>query len=171
LPEAQRSEAGALMRINHVGEVCAQALYEAQALGTENAELREVYKEAAREEVDHLAWTKRRIDELGARRSLLNPLWYAGAFGIGLVAARFGDKASLGFMAETERQVERHLQGHLARLSTEDAASRAVVRQMEEDEVRHAQAATALGGVELPWAARAAMRLAARVMTATAYRI
>jgi len=171
LSEEERAEAAALMRVNHVGEICAQALYEAQAMGTRDPRLRAAFKQAAQEEADHLAWTRRRIIELGGRTSWLNPLWYAGSFGIGLVAARLGDKVSLGFMAETERQVEQHLQGHLARLPADDAASRKVVAQMEEDEVRHGQAAQALGGIELPWPARIAMKIAARVMTTTAHRI
>jgi 3-demethoxyubiquinol 3-hydroxylase len=157
------------MRVNHVGEVCAQALYEAQALGTPDPRLREAFAEAAREEADHLAWTGRRIAELGGRTSLLNPLWYGGAFAIGLLAARMGDRMSLGFMAETEKQVEQHLQGHLNRLPAADEASRSVVEQMSADEVRHGQAATALGGVELPLPARLAMRIAAKVMTTTAH--
>ena len=169
LSAEQRAEAAALMRVNHVGEVCAQALYEAQALGTPDPRLREAFAAAAREEVDHLAWTERRIAELGGRTSLLNPLWYCGAFAIGLLAARMGDRLSLGFMAETEKQVEQHLQGHLERLPATDAASRAVVEQMREDEVRHGQAAMTLGGVELPLPARLAMRVAARVMTTTAH--
>lgn len=169
LTAEQRAEAAALMRVNHVGEVCAQALYEAQALGTPDARLREAFAEAAREETDHLAWTGQRIAELGGRTSLLNPLWYGGAFAIGLLAARMGDRMSLGFMAETEKQVERHLQGHLDRLPVSDEASRAVVEQMRVDEVRHGQTATMLGGVELPLPARLAMRVAARVMTATAH--
>jgi ubiquinone biosynthesis monooxygenase Coq7 len=165
----QRAEAAALMRVDHVGEVCAQALYEAQALGTPDPRLRETFAEAAREETDHLAWTGRRIAELGGRTSLLNPLWYCGAFAIGLLAARMGDRVSLGFMAETEKQVERHLQGHLDRLPPSDEASRAVVEQMRIDEARHGQAAKALGGVDLPLPARLAMRLAAKVMTTTAH--
>lgn len=165
----QRSEAAALMRVNHVGEVCAQALYEAQALGTPDPRLREAFAEAAREETDHLAWTARRIAELGGRTSLLNPLWYGGAFAIGLLAARMGDRVSLGFMAETEKQVEQHLQGHLDRLPPADEASRAVVEQMRTDEAHHGQTAKALGGVELPLPARLAMRLVARVMTTTAH--
>ena len=168
LSAEQRAEAAALMRVNHVGEVCAQALYEAQALGTRDPRLREAFAEAAREETDHLAWTGRRIAELGGRTSLLNPLWYGGAFAIGLLAARMGDRVSLGFMAETEKQVEQHLHGHLDRLPAADEASRAVVEQMRVDEVRHGQTATVLGGVELPLPARLAMRLAARVMTTTA---
>ncbi|HBY59550.1 MAG TPA: demethoxyubiquinone hydroxylase family protein, partial [Solibacterales bacterium] len=127
LSEAERDQAAALMRVNHVGEICAQALYDAQALGTPDPGLRETFIAAAREETDHLAWTQRRIEELGGRTSLLNPLWYGGAFAIGLVAARLGDRMSLGFMAETERQVEQHLQGHLDRLPANDSASRAIV--------------------------------------------
>jgi len=164
----ERREAAALMRVNHVGEICAQALYEAQALGTPDPRLRQMFAEAAREETDHLAWTEERIGQLGGRRSLLNPLWYGGAFAIGLAAARLGDRISLGFMAETERQVERHLEGHLDRLPTADHASRAVVEQMRIDEARHGQSATDLGGAELPLPARLAMRLAAKVMTTTA---
>jgi ubiquinone biosynthesis monooxygenase Coq7 len=171
LSEAERDQAAALMRVNHVGEICAQALYDAQALGTPDPALRETFIAAAREETDHLAWTQRRIEELGGRTSLLNPLWYGGAFAIGLVAARLGDRMSLGFMAETERQVEQHLQGHLDRLPANDTASRAVVAQMQDDEVRHGQTALQLGGVELPLPLRLAMKLAARVMTTTAARI
>ena len=169
-PEEAR-EAAALMRVNHVGEVCAQALYDAQALAARNPELRATFEQAAREETDHLAWTEQRIRELGGRTSLLNPLWYGGAFAIGLAAARIGDRASLGFMAETERQVEQHLQGHLERLPEGDTASRAIVAQMKDDEVRHAEAATDLGGGELPFPVRVAMRMAARVMTRTAHYI
>lgn len=171
MSDAERNEAAALMRVNHVGEVCAQALYEAQALGTPDPRLRETFMHAAREEADHLAWTQRRIEELGGRTSLLNPLWYAGAFGIGLLAARLGDRVSLGFMAETERQVEHHLQGHLDRLPAADTASRAIVEQMKVDEVNHGQTAMQLGGIDLPLPVRSAMRLAARVMTTTAYRV
>ena len=168
LTDDEAREAVALMRVNHVGEVCAQALYDAQALAARSPELRAMFEQAAREEADHLAWTEERIRELGGRTSLLNPLWYGGAFAIGLAAARIGDRASLGFMAETERQVEQHLQGHLQRLPESDVASRAIVAQMKDDEVRHADAATALGGAELPLPVRMAMRLAARVMTRTA---
>ena len=168
LAEDDAREAVALMRVNHVGEVCAQALYDAQALAARSPELRTMFEQAAREEADHLAWTEERIRELGGRTSLLNPLWYGGAFAIGLAAARIGDRASLGFMAETERQVEHHLQGHLEQLPERDAASRAIVAQMKDDEVRHADEATALGGAELPLPVRLAMRLAARVMTRTA---
>lgn len=163
-----RQVSGALMRVNHVGEVCAQALYEAQALGTRNAGQRDHLRQAAQDEVDHLAWTARRLDELGAHRSWLNPLWYAGAFALGSLAARAGDRWSLGFVIETERQVEAHLAEHLSRLPEEDTASRAIVAQMKDDEVRHAEAAQAAGGHELPWPVRQAMRLAAKVMTTTA---
>jgi len=169
LSDDERRESAALMRVNHVGEVCAQALYEAQALGARSPQLRESFLAAARDEADHLAWTQRRIRELGGRTSLLNPLWYAGAFGIGLLASRLGDRASLGFMAETERQVEAHLQGHLDRLPAGDIASREVVKQMQHDEIHHAHTATAMGGVALPFPVRAAMRLAAKVMTTTAH--
>jgi ubiquinone biosynthesis monooxygenase Coq7 len=171
LSDSERQLAAALMRVNHVGEICAQALYDAQALVARNPELKAMFRAAAAEESDHLAWTRQRIDELGGRPSLLNPLWYAGAFAIGLAAARLGDRASLGFMAETERQVEQHLQGHLERLPVTDKASRALVERMQADESAHAQSATEQGGVELPWVARQAMRMAARVMTRTAHRI
>jgi ubiquinone biosynthesis monooxygenase Coq7 len=157
------------MRVNHVGEVCAQALYDGQAASARDAGLREQFRRAAVEEGDHLAWTRQRIDELGGRTSLLNPLWYAGAFGLGLLAGRAGDRVSLGFMAETERQVERHLDGHLQRLPAADHRSRAVVEQMKADEAAHAQAAVRLGGIGLPAPVRGAMRLAARVMTTTAH--
>jgi ubiquinone biosynthesis monooxygenase Coq7 len=169
LTPKEAREAAALMRVNHVGEVCAQALYDAQAAATRSPELRSMFERAAREESDHLAWTEQRIRELGGRTSLLNPFWYAGAFAIGLAAARLGDRASLGFMAETERQVEQHLQGHLDRLPEGDRASRAIVAQMKEDEVRHAEAANMLGGATLPLPVRMAMRIAARVMTRTAH--
>lgn len=167
----ERQHAGALMRVNHVGEVCAQALYTAQALATRNDALRAQLEQAAREETDHLAWTQQRLDELGARRSLLNPLWYAGAFGLGLVAGRFGDPVSLGFLVETERQVEAHLQGHLDRLPPADHASRAIVAQMQADEAAHADHAQSMGAAELPQAVKLAMRTAAKVMTTTAHYI
>jgi len=171
-PEAgDKRLAGALMRVNHVGEVCAQALYQAQAVATGNPALKAQMAQAAREEVDHLAWTEQRLAELGDRPSLLNPLWYGGAFLIGLAAGRLGDRVSLGFVVETERQVEQHLQSHLDRLPAADHASRAIVDQMRIDEGAHADAALAAGGVELPAPVRGAMRLAARVMTATAHYI
>jgi len=160
---------GALMRVNHVGEVCAQALYAAQALGTRDPELREHFLQASKEEGDHLAWTKVRLDELGARPSLLNPLWYAGAFGLGLVASRLGDRLSLGFVVETERQVEAHLAGHLERLPQGDHESRAIVAQMKDDEALHAREAEQAGALQLPEPVKALMRSAARVMTTTAH--
>lgn len=171
MSEAERREAGALMRVNHVGEVCAQALYTAQAAVTRDPALRAHFIEAAHEETDHLAWTRQRLDELGARPSILNPLWYAGAFGLGLVAGRLGDPLSLGFVAETERQVEAHLDSHLDRLPPGDSASKAVVEQMKLDEARHASQAVDAGAAELPAPAKALMRVASRVMTTLAHRI
>lgn len=171
LEEPDKALAGALMRVNHVGEVCAQALYQAQALTARSDGLRREMDRAAREEGDHLAWTEQRLAELGARASLLNPLWYAGAFGIGLLAGRLGDAVSLGFVVETERQVEQHLAGHLDRLPAADHRSRAIVEQMKHDERRHGEAAAQAGGIELPLPVRAAMHVAARVMTRTAHYI
>ena len=172
LTEDEQRLSGALMRVNHVGEICAQALYTAQALGTPDPALRRQLDAAAREETDHLAWTHERLDQLGDRVSLLNPLWYAGAFGIGLLAGRIGgDRLSLGFVVETERQVEAHLASHLDRLPAGDSASRAIVAQMKDDEARHADAALHAGGVALPAPVRGLMRLAAKVMTVTAHRI
>lgn len=168
---AEQREAGAFMRVNHVGEVCAQALYTAQAAVTRDAGLRASFLEAAHEETDHLAWTRERLDALGARPSLLNPIWYAGAFCMGLLAGRLGDKLSLGFVAETERQVEAHLDSHLERLPVSDTASRAVVHQMKLDEARHAAQAWSAGATELPAPVRVLMRLTARVMTVVAHRI
>lgn len=159
------------MRVNHVGEVCAQALYTAQAAVTRDPELREHLLEAAREETDHLAWTRQRLDALGSRPSLLNPLWFAGAFALGLLAAKVSDRASLGFVAETENQVATHLQGHLTRLPEQDMASRAVVARMKDDEERHAAQARNSGAIELPPPARWAMKAAAKVMTTTAHYI
>ena len=158
---------GALMRVNHVGEVCAQALYQAQALATSNTELKAQMARAAREEVDHLAWTEQRLTELGDRPSLLNPLWYGGAFLIGLAAGRLGDRVSLGFV--DAHLVEHHLESHLERLPAGDLASRAIVDQMRVDEAEHAAAARQAGGTELPAPVRGAMRLAAKVMTGTAH--
>lgn len=160
---------GALIRVDHVGEVCAQALYQAQALVARSPEVRRQMRRAATEEVDHLAWTERRLAELGARASMLNPLWFAGAFGLGLAAGLAGDRWSLGFVLETERQVEQHLAGHLDRLPAGDAPSRAIVEQMKVDEAHHAEAARAAGAAELPAPIRLAMRLAARLMTGTAH--
>ena len=171
LDPAQRRLSGALMRVNHVGEVCAQALYQAQAITARDDDTRRRMARAAREETDHLAWTEQRLRELGDRVSWLNPLWYAGAFGIGLVAGRFGDDWSLGFVVETERQVERHLAGHLDRLPDGDQRSRAIVAQMKEDESRHADDALAAGARALPWPVRGLMRAAAKVMTGTAHHL
>lgn len=171
LQDTERAHASGLMRVNHVGEVCAQALYQAQALTTRAPHLRAHFEQAAREETDHLAWTQQRLDELGSRASLLNPLWYAGAFGIGLVAGRVSDAVSLGFVVETERQVEEHLQGHLDELPAADLRSRAIVRQMKDDEARHATTAEQAGAADLPMPVKWAMRAAAKVMTTTAYRI
>lgn len=171
LTEPEKQLSGALMRVNHVGEVCAQALYQAQALTARDPALRERMAQAAREEIDHLAWTQQRLDALGSRPSWLNPLWYAGAFGIGLLAGRAGDAVSLGFVVETERQVEQHLAGHLDRLPADDAASRAVVDAMQADERRHADDALAAGGLPLPPPVRWAMRAAATVMTTVAHRV
>jgi len=171
LSEPERRESGALMRVNHVGEVCAQALYTAQAAVTRDPALRKHFVEASREESDHLAWTRERLHELGAHPSVLNPLWYAGAFGLGMVAGRLGDKLSLGFVAETERQVEAHLDGHLERLPPGDHSSRAIVHQMKLDEARHAAQAWSAGATELPSVAKSLMRLASRVMTTVAHRI
>ncbi len=171
LADADKQASAALMRVNHVGEVCAQALYASQALGTRDPALKAQLEAAAHEETDHLAWTEQRLRELGGRTSLLNPLWYAGAFGLGLVAGRLGDGVSLGFVAETERQVEEHLNSHMSRLPVADQASRAIVAQMREDEAAHADAALAAGGHALPAPVRGLMRLAAKVMTVTAHRI
>ncbi|WP_140626709.1 2-polyprenyl-3-methyl-6-methoxy-1,4-benzoquinone monooxygenase [Methylibium rhizosphaerae] len=171
LNEEERRLSGALMRVNHVGEVCAQALYAAQAITTQEPQLRAHFEEAARDETDHLAWTERRLDELGDRTSWLNPLWYAGAFGIGLLAGRLSDRISLGFVVETERQVEQHLESHLNRLPANDVASRKIVEQMRDDEVRHALQAERAGGIPLPMPVRWGMRAAAKVMTTTAHHL
>ena len=169
LTPEERRLSGALLRVDHVGEVCAQALYQGQALAARTSALRQQLNAAAREEVDHLAWTAERLRELGDRPSLLNPLWYAGAFAIGLAAGRAGDRWSLGFVVETERQVEQHLASHLDRLPPGDAASRAIVAQMQEDEVRHARQADEAGARPLPWPVRGAMRAVAKLMTTTAH--
>ncbi len=166
----ERRESAALMRVNHAGEVAAQALYHAQAMFARNAEVRDFMLQAAREETDHLAWCETRLKELGSRPSVLNPLWYAGSFGIGALAAVLGDRASLGFVAETERQVEGHLKSHLDRLPEGDLRSRAIVEAMRHDEVGHGQQAQSAGGAHLPGPVRELMRQTARVMTHTAYR-
>jgi 3-demethoxyubiquinol 3-hydroxylase len=171
LNEADRKLSGALMRVNHVGEICAQALYSAQALSARDEDLKQHLVQAAREETDHLAWTEKRLKELGSRPSWLNPLWYAGAFGLGLVAGRAGRSVSLGFVVETERQVEQHLEQHLSRLPDHDHASRSIVQHMKEDESRHAEQALRAGATPLPWPVRKLMSAAAKVMTTTAHRI
>lgn len=159
------------MRVNHVGEVCAQALYQAQALTARDSIVAQSMQKAAQEETDHLAWTSARLVELGDRPSLLNPLWYAGAFTFGLLAGRAGDRWSLGFVVETERQVEQHLAQHLEALPAADGVSRAIVAQMKDDEMRHAELAQAAGGAELPGPVKWLMRAAARVMTQTAHHL
>ncbi|HEX5093280.1 MAG TPA: 2-polyprenyl-3-methyl-6-methoxy-1,4-benzoquinone monooxygenase [Burkholderiales bacterium] len=171
LSSAERDDAAALMRVNHVGEVCAQALYQGQALTARNPATRDSLEQAAREEADHLAWSAERVRDLGGRLSLLNPLWYAGSLALGVGAGLLGDRWNLAFLAETERQVEAHLDGHLARLAPEDARTRAIVEVMRDDEARHRETAVGLGAAELPFAARRAMRAMARVMTTLAYRI
>ena len=169
LTERDRRNAAALMRVNHAGEVCAQALYHGQAMTAHNSEVRQALTRAATQETEHLSWTEQRLDELGGRVSALNPLLYAGSFAIGAVSGLLGDKWNLGFLAETERQVEGHLEGHLGRLPEEDRKSRAIVAQMKRDESEHARSAVAHGGVELPSPARLAMRSASRLMTSATY--
>ena len=169
-PADQRRSAG-LMRVNHVGEVCAQALYDAQARFAKSETMRAQFEQAGREEEDHLAWTAARLAELGSQPSLFNPLWYAGAYALGTVAAQLGDARSLGFVVETERQVEAHLNSHLVDLPLNDAKSRAIVEQMRTDEAAHGAAASALGAIDVPGPARAAMTAMAKVMTTTAYYI
>ena len=171
MSEAERAHAAALMRVNNVGEVCAQALYAGQALTTKNEAVRTELEHAAREETDHLAWCEQRINELGGRKSLLNPLWFGGAFAMGAAAGLLGDKWNLGFLAETERQVEAHLDGHLQQLPEADAKSRAVVEQMKTDEAQHAQNAIDHGGAALPPPVKWAMQMAANVMRQTASRV
>lgn len=171
LDDAQRTLAGALMRVNHVGEVCAQALYQSQALLSRDENLRTQLQQAAAEEIDHLAWTRERLDELHDRPSLLNPLWYGGAFALGSLAGLMGDRISLGFLIETERQVEQHLASHLDRLPSPDQRSREIVEQMKQDEAAHAQHALDAGGEPLPAPLPELMRLAARVMTTVAHRV
>ena len=170
LDDAERDHAAALMRVNHVGEVCAQALYQGQALTARDPANRQALEHAASEEQDHLAWSAARIDELGGRLSIANPLWYAGAFTIGAAAGILGDRWSLAFLAETERQVEEHLSGHLEQLSPSDARTRAVVEAMRTDEVRHRDTAISLGAAELPAPVKGTMRLMSKLMTTLAYR-
>lgn len=171
LDEGERRHSAGLMRVNHVGEVCAQALYDSQGRFAQTEALRCQFADAAREEEDHLAWTAQRLQELGSRTSVLNPLWYAGAYALGVVAAQLGDARSLGFVVETERQVEAHLVGHLNSLPPQDEKSRAIVEQMRIDEVAHGAAAQALGAADMPAPVRKSMRMMAKVMTTTAYYI
>ncbi|RJG15407.1 2-polyprenyl-3-methyl-6-methoxy-1,4-benzoquinone monooxygenase [Massilia cavernae] len=171
LDEREQRHSAGLMRVNHVGEVCAQALYDSQARFAKTPEMRAQFEQAGREEEDHLAWTAQRLAELGSQPSLFNPLWYAGAYAIGTVAAKLGDARSLGFVVETERQVEAHLNSHLDLLPVQDAKSRAIVEQMRADEVAHGAAAQALGAAETPMPVKAAMTAMSRVMTTTAYYI
>jgi ubiquinone biosynthesis monooxygenase Coq7 len=176
LPEAeltpeQRRHAAGLMRVNHTGEVCAQALYAAQAMVARDPAIGSRFASAAREEEEHLAWTQSRLRELGDRPSLLNPVWYAGSFAIGTLAGLAGDAVNLGFVVETERQVEEHLTGHLEQLPEADGRSRAIVDQMRDDEARHGAMAYEAGGIPLPFPVRQAMRASASVMKAVAYHI
>ncbi len=171
LTPAERRHAAGLMRVNHTGEVCAQALYAAQALVARDPAVRAQFAQSAREEEEHLAWTAARLADLADRPSLLNPLWFAGSFAIGLVAGIAGDRTNLSFVVETERQVEEHLTGHVDRLPPGDTKSRAIVEQMRDDEARHGSLAEAAGGERLPYPARVAMRAAADVMRAVAYRV
>jgi ubiquinone biosynthesis monooxygenase Coq7 len=171
LDAAQRALSAALMRVNHTGEICAQALYQGQALTARNPSARAALEQAASEETDHLAWTERRITELGSRVSVLNPLFYAGSFALGAIAGIAGDKWNLGFLAETERQVESHLDSHLGRLPDADAKSRAIVDQMKVDEARHARTAVEYGGADLPQPLKQVMKLGSKVMTETTFRL
>jgi len=169
LSDAEKRHAAALMRVNHCGEVCAQALYQGQALSCDEPAVTQALAQAAREETEHLAWTEQRVAELGGRLSLLNPLWYAGSLALGYAAGKFGTRWNLGFLVETEHQVEAHLEGHLERLSPQDAKTRAIVEQMKRDESNHARTAYDLGGAELPEPVKRAMQLSARVMTQASY--
>lgn len=171
LSAEEKKHAAGLMRVNHVGEVCAQALYQSQKLHAKSDDLKNKLEHAAIEEEDHLAWCERRLEELDSRPSLLNPVWYAGSFVLGSIAGLAGDKISLGFVAETEKQVEHHLDDHLKELPSNDHRSRAIVAQMRADEIAHGQMAIQEGGVELPSAVQEVMKTMAKVMTVTAYRI
>lgn len=169
LNESEKKHAAALMRINHSGEICAQALYQGQALTARDPRVQQELQQAAQEETEHLAWTSKRVHELGGHLSLLNPLWYTGSLTLGAFAGLLGDKWNLGFLAETEHQVGGHLQSHLASLPQQDEKSRAVVLQMYVDETNHSEMAKRLGGAELPEPVRLAMRLSSKVMTRTTY--
>lgn len=169
MEDAEKKRVAALMRVNHTGEVCAQALYNGQSLTARNPETVAALRQASREETEHLAWCDKRISELGGHKSLLNPLFYSGSFALGAIAGALGDKWNLGFLAETERQVGKHLDEHLARLPAQDAKSRAILEQMRTDEAEHAATALAHGAAELPKPAKAAMQLISKVMTSTTY--
>jgi ubiquinone biosynthesis monooxygenase Coq7 len=169
LSPSERRHAAALMRVNHCGEICAQALYQGQALTSKQAPIRDALRQAAWEETEHLNWTESRIADLGGRKSLLNPLWYGGALTLGIVAGTFGDQWNLGFLDETERQVEGHLDAHLSRLPAADRKSAAVLEQMKRDEISHADTAVRLGAKELPQPVKLAMKWSSRLMTGTAY--
>jgi len=169
MDESQRQHTAALMRVNHVGEICAQALYQGQALVSSDPAIQRALGKAAAEETEHLAWTERRIKELGGRKSLLNPLWYGGALALGVLAGKFGDAWNLGFLAETERQVEAHLESHKARIAEGDRRTWKILEQMRLDELSHADTAVRLGARELPAAAKQIMWLASKAMTTTAY--
>lgn len=169
LTEQEQRHSAGLMRVNHVGEVCAQALYDAQARFARSPVMRDQFQQAGREEEDHLAWTAQRLSELGSQPSVLNPLWYAGSYVLGTIAAKLGDAHSLGFVVETERQVEAHLDSHLDKLPPQDVKSRAIVEQMRVDEAAHGASAQALGAAETPLPVKMAMRAMSRVMTTTAY--
>jgi ubiquinone biosynthesis monooxygenase Coq7 len=171
MSDAEKRHSAGLMRVNHVGEVCAQALYDAQGRFAQAQALKQQFAHAGIEEEDHLAWTAERLRELGSHTSLLNPLWYVGSYLLGSIAARVGDARNLGFVAETERQVELHLISHLEELPAQDAKSRAIVDQMRKDEVEHGEAAKALGAAEVPAAIRGAMKIMSKVMTTVAYRV
>jgi 3-demethoxyubiquinol 3-hydroxylase len=169
MQESEKKHAAALMRINHSGEICAQALYQGQALTARDPAVQEKLLQAAQEETEHLAWTSKRVHELGSHLSLLNPVWYTGSLALGAFAGLLGDKWNLGFLAETERQVGGHLQSHLARLPQQDTKSRAVVQQMYADETRHSDMAAKLGGAEMPLPVKLAMKVSSKMMTRTAY--
>jgi ubiquinone biosynthesis monooxygenase Coq7 len=171
LDSAERKHAAGLMRVNHVGEVCAQALYQSQKLVARDPQIQEMLERSGQEEMDHLAWCETRLKELGSHTSYLNPFWYAGSFAIGLIAGLAGDKWSLGFVAETEKQVENHLESHLKKLPEEDHRSRAIVDQMRKDEIEHGQAALHAGGIPLPEPIQKIMQAVSKVMTSTAYKI
>lgn len=169
LTDTEKKQAAALMRINHSGEVCAQALYNGQALTSRNIATEAALRQASQEETEHLAWCERRIEELGSHKSLLNPVWYVGSFALGAVAGALGDKWNLGFLAETEMQVGKHIESHLSRLPAQDSKSRAVLEQMKIDEAKHAASAIEHGGAQLPLPVRLAMKLSSKIMTKTTY--